>query len=90
MNHYKLILWIFVFLNIIAFTLTGLDKYKSKHNSWRIRERTFFIIAALGGSAGVLAGMYFFRHKTKHKNFIFGIPLILTLQILLIYYIRMY
>ena len=65
----------------------GLDKYKSKHNWKRIREKTFFLIAALSGSTGVLAGMYFFRHKTKHSSFTLGIPVILALQLTLTYYL---
>ena len=46
----------------------------------RIPERTLFLIAALGGSIGVLLGMYLFRHKTKHRSFVFGVPGILALQ----------
>lgn len=46
----------------------------------RVPEKTLFLIAVLGGSIGVLLGMYFFRHKTKHKSFVFGIPAILAAQ----------
>ncbi len=51
----------------------------------RIPEKTLFLIAALGGSPGVLAGMYLFRHKTKHKSFVFGVPLILAAQAALVW-----
>ncbi|MDD4569237.1 MAG: DUF1294 domain-containing protein [Tepidanaerobacteraceae bacterium] len=86
MHSFKLILWLLVLYNILAFILIGIDKYKSKHNQWRIREKTFFVIAAFGGCLGVLIGMYFFRHKTRHTNFVLGIPIILILQIAVIYY----
>jgi uncharacterized membrane protein YsdA (DUF1294 family) len=86
MDRYTSFLTLILVLNLISFSITGIDKYKSKHNRWRVSERTFFIIAAIGGSIGVLAGMYVFRHKTKHLSFKIGIPLILILQIVLICY----
>ena len=45
--------------------------------------RTMFIVAILGGSLGVYAGMEVFRHKTKHAKFTVGVPLILAIQIIL-------
>lgn len=58
-----------------------MDKQKARKNKWRIRESTLLLSAALGGSPGSLAGMYLFRHKTKHPKFTIGIPVILSLQI---------
>jgi uncharacterized membrane protein YsdA (DUF1294 family) len=87
MGFVRLIFFIVIFLNILAFILIGLDKYKSKKNYQRIREKTFFLIAALGGSMGVLTGMYCFRHKTKHTSFTLGVPAILALQLALLYYL---
>lgn len=57
----------------------ALDKWKAKHHAWRIRERTLFLVALLGGGFGVWAGMYLFRHKTKHWYFVWGIPLLTCL-----------
>lgn len=57
------------------------DKEKARHGHWRIPERTLLLIAILGGSLGCLFGMYCFRHKTKHRKFTIGIPLILAFQI---------
>ncbi len=88
MTDYKLIIMPIISLNLIGFLLIGLDKYKSKRNKRRIRERTFFSIAILGGCIGVLAGMYFFRHKTKHPSFVWGLPIILILQLILIIYLN--
>ena len=57
-----------------------IDKVKAKKKKWRIPEATLMGLAAAGGSVGALAGMYTFRHKTLHKKFTVGIPLILILQ----------
>ena len=68
-------------INAIGFLLMLVDKRKARKNLWRIPEATLFLSAALGGSIGALAGMYTFRHKTKHPKFTVGIPVILVLQI---------
>ena len=59
------------------------DKRRAKKKLWRIPEATLLAIAALGGSAGSLMGMYAFRHKTKHVKFTLGIPGILIAQLVL-------
>ena len=71
-------------LSITGFVMCALDKPYAKQGRRRIRERTLFLVAALGGSPGVWAGMYTFRHKTKHMSFVLGIPAILLGQIALI------
>lgn len=78
------ILLVYLFLvNAAGFAVMLADKLKAKRGAWRIPERTLMAIAAIGGSIGSLLGMYAFRHKTKHLKFTVGIPVILTLQILL-------
>lgn len=75
-------------INIIGFLIMWLDKRKAIKGSWRIPEKTLFIITAIGGGIGTIAGMYTFRHKTKKLNFIIGLPLITILEIILgIYYL---
>ena len=76
----------FLIMNIIGFASMGLDKWKAIHHTWRISERTLFAIALLGGSLGSTIGMYTFRHKTKHIYFLYGFPIILAIQIILIAY----
>lgn len=72
-------------INFIGFALMGIDKYRAKKRAFRIPEATLFIVAIIGGSAGSLIGMYLFRHKTRHRSFVFGMPLILLLQIALVF-----
>ena len=71
-------------VNATGFALMLVDKIKAKKNKWRIPEKVLFLVAAVGGSIGSLAGMYTFRHKTKHFSFILGMPLILAAQIILV------
>ena len=73
-------------VNILAFALMGIDKYKAQHHLWRIPEKTLFLSAIIGGSAGAIFGMNLFRHKTKHWYFVFGMPLILFIQVGLWYW----
>ncbi len=68
-------------INIVGFVLMGVDKKKAQLGAWRIPEKVFFIVSIIGGSLGTWAGMYIFRHKTKHWYFVVFIPLILALQI---------
>jgi uncharacterized membrane protein YsdA (DUF1294 family) len=83
----------FVYLYLIIVNAVGLlymlaDKYRAKKNLWRIPESTLLLTAALGGSLGSLAGMYAFRHKTKHLKFTLGVPTILFLQITAVFLLR--
>lgn len=70
-------------INVIAFLLMLVDKYKAKKNLWRIPEATLMGVAAIGGSLGALIGMYLVRHKTRHPKFTVGIPLLLIIQVLI-------
>lgn len=69
-----------ILINLIAFVVFGIDKRKARKEQWRVPESTLFILAIIGGSIGALLGMLAFRHKTKHRKFTIGIPLILALQ----------
>ncbi len=71
--------------NIIALIMMGIDKQKAKKQQWRIPERTFWSLAIIGGALGVLIGMKSFRHKTKHRSFTIGMPVILVLHIVLLF-----
>lgn len=79
----ELLLLYLLIINAFGFALMLADKYKARKNLWRIPESTLMLIAVLGGSVGSLLGMYTVRHKTKHRKFTVGIPLILAVQIAL-------
>lgn len=72
-----------VIVNIIGFFIMWLDKRKAQHSKWRIKENTLFLVAAIGGGIGTIAGMYVFRHKTQKAKFVFGFPAIIVIQILI-------
>lgn len=67
-------------MNIAAFCLMGVDKRRAKRGAWRIPERTLFLVTALMGGVGGTAGMFFFRHKTKHWYFRIGFPALTVIQ----------
>ena len=75
-------------INIATFLLYGIDKYKAKKGKWRISEATLLTMAAIGGSIGAWAGMRLWHHKTMHKKFEYGIPLISIMQIALVAYLH--
>ncbi len=76
----------FLVINIFGFFIMWLDKRKAQKGKWRIPEKTLFIITALGGGIGTIAGMYTFRHKTQKLNFVIGFPFITILEIIAIVY----
>jgi len=80
------LLYYIVGVNILAFLVYGIDKWKAKNGSWRISEATLLLLAIIGGSIGALLGMKVWHHKTMHKKFKYGIPAILIIQIILIGY----
>ena len=84
MDVITLLLEYLIATNLIGFALMGIDKYKAKKRAFRLPEATLFIVAIIGGSIGSIIGMYAFRHKTRHWYFVYGMPAILILQILLI------
>ena len=73
-----------IVIKLIGFYMMWSDKRRAKWGKWRIPENTLFIVTALGGGIGTIAGMYTFRHKTKKLRFSVGFPTILVLQIILI------
>jgi len=80
----RLILLYLLIINALGFALMLADKRRAKKNRWRIPERTLMAVAALGGSAGSLLGMYAVRHKTRHPKFYIGIPLLLAVHTLML------
>ena len=81
------LLYYLIVINVVTFLVYGIDKRKAKKGSWRISEATLLIFAVIGGSIGALLGMKIWHHKTMHKKFKYGLPLIFIIQILLIGYL---
>ena len=77
-------------INVIAFFMYGIDKWKAKRSKWRIPEATLLGMAVIGGSIGALLGMKVWHHKTQHKKFRFGVPTIIIIQLILICYFTLY
>jgi len=73
-----------VIINVVTFFMYGIDKWKAKKSKWRIRETALLGLAVLGGSIGAWLGMKVWHHKTQHKKFRYGLPLILIVQITLV------
>ena len=84
----KIILCYLLAVNLATFLLYGIDKYKAKKNRWRIPEATLLTVAAIGGSIGAWAGMRVWHHKTMHKKFKYGIPIIIITQIAVLVYLH--
>lgn len=86
----RLILLLYILaVNLLGFFMMGIDKQRARKRAFRIPEATLFMIALIGGSIGSIAGMHLFRHKTRHWYFLFGMPAILLLQIILIVFITL-
>ena len=79
------LLYCLLVINVVTFVVYGIDKVKAKQGSWRISEATLLILAVIGGSIGAFLGMKVWHHKTMHKKFKYGLPLILLAQMSLIY-----
>ena len=84
----NIILGYFLAVNITTFFLYGIDKYKAKKGKWRISEATLLLMAAIGGSIGAWVGMRVWHHKTMHKKFKYGIPIIIITQIAVLVYLH--
>ena len=84
----NIILGYFLAVNITTFFLYGIDKYKAKKGKWRISEATLLLMAAIGGSIGAWVGMRIWHHKTMHKKFKYGIPIIIITQIAVLVYLH--
>jgi uncharacterized membrane protein YsdA (DUF1294 family) len=84
MNYELYITAFLLSVNVIAFFMYGIDKWKAKKDKWRTSEATLMWLAIIGGSIGAWLGMKVWHHKTMHKKFRYGLPLIIIVQIALI------
>lgn len=77
----KILFTYLAIINVLTFCLYGIDKRRAIRSRWRISEATLLWMAVLGGSLGAWLGMRIWHHKTQHKKFRYGIPLIIIAQI---------
>ena len=84
MTLLQIVLIYIVVINVLTFIVYGIDKWKAKRSKWRISEATLLILAIICGSIGAWLGMKVWHHKTMHKKFKYGLPLILVAQIALV------
>ena len=84
MNSFDFIILYVAAVNVISCIVMGVDKRRAVKRAFRVPESTLFVLAIIGGSIGSIAGMHLFHHKTRHWYFLYGMPVILALQIILI------
>lgn len=77
-----------IVINIVTLAAFGIDKHAAIKHKSRIREATLLGLASIGGSLGALIGMYGFDHKVRKASFYIGVPLIIILQIILLYVLK--
>ncbi|MDF1778690.1 MAG: DUF1294 domain-containing protein [Rhizobiaceae bacterium] len=73
-----------VVINLAGFLLFAWDKYCARQGRWRVKERTLLLLAALGGSIGIIAGQRMLRHKTRKQPFRTYLAAIVIMQIVLV------
>ena len=81
MTAIQLIIIYLLIINAVAFIVYGIDKWKAKHDRWRIPELVLLLLAVVGGSLGAWLGIKTWHHKTQHKKFMLGVPAIIILQL---------
>ncbi|MEH7391686.1 DUF1294 domain-containing protein [Bacillus sp. JJ1474] len=77
----KIFIALFIIINIAGFYLMKIDKNKAKNHQYRISENTLWLVAIFFGATGMTLGMKTFRHKTKHFQFKYGLPVLSLLEI---------
>ena len=86
----EIIFYYLIAINIITLLVYGIDKLKARKSQWRIPESTLLLLAVIGGSIGAWLGMKVWHHKTMHKKFKYGVPLIIAIQIGIYLYISLF
>lgn len=87
MNVHVIIIYYLLIINAVAFIVYGIDKLKARKGRWRISEATLLLLALVGGSIGSWLGMKVWHHKTMHRKFQYGLPVIFLLQLAIAVYL---
>lgn len=80
----RYLMYYLIIVNIVAWIMYALDKWKARSGARRIRERSLLIIALAGGSVGALAAMLMFRHKTRKPKFYLSIPVMIVVHCVIV------
>lgn len=83
----ELLLLYLAAVNVLAFMLYGVDKFKARQGRWSISEATLLLTAVLGGALGAWVGMLLWHHKTLHPRFRYGLPLLVLAWLVLLTWI---
>lgn len=73
------IIWLLI-MNIVAVVVTVADKRRARRGMRRVPERVLWTLALGGGAVGMYTAMRAVRHKTKHRSFMWGLPLVIVAQ----------
>ena len=84
MKAYHYLIIAFVVWNLAVFLVYGADKRKARKDKWRVSEKTLLLLALFFGGTGAFIGMRVFHHKTLHKKFTVGVPLLMILNYIII------
>ncbi len=87
LREHAVIICYVVIVSIIAVIVTAKDKIRAINGGRRTPEATLLLLSALGGSVMMFVMMLLIRHKTKHKKFMIGIPIIIVLQAVALYFL---
>lgn len=79
----ELLVLYLVVVNVVTFIVYGYDKLQARRKQWRVPEGELLLLAAIGGSVGAMAGMKLWHHKTHHKKFVYGVPAILAIHVIM-------
>lgn len=82
MDYGIYLFFVFAITGLISVVLTVYDKWASKKRKWRIPEKTLMLVAFFGGAITMYTVMQLIRHKTKHKKFMIGLPVMILLHII--------
>ena len=86
-NDHPIFKWYLIVINFVSLVVYGIDKLAAVEHTWRIRIVTLLVLAFVGGSVGAIAAMYLFRHKIRVDYFTIGVPLIMIMQVVVLFYL---
>lgn len=74
-----------VVINLFAFSIAVWDKNRAVAHKFRVSENTLLLSAVLGGGAGLMLAFFMAHHKTQKKKFMIGVPMIIVIQLVIVY-----